>query len=56
MLPYKKWPLSSKPVYIGHNVWLDEMVCVLPKVTIGDGCIAGALSLVTQSLSPYTMA
>ena len=42
--------LSSSPVHIGSNVWLGEQVCVLPGVTIGDGSIIGANSVVTHDV------
>ena len=45
-----------RPVVIGDNVWLGESVCVLPGVTIGKGCVVGALSVVTKSIPPYTIA
>lgn len=44
-----------KPVVIGNNVWLGESVCILPGVTIGEGCVVGALSVVTKSIPPYTI-
>jgi len=46
----------SKPVYIGDNVWIGESACILPGVTIGEGCIIGALSVVTKSIAPYSIA
>lgn len=49
-------PLISHPVIIGNDVWLGESVCVLPGVTIGDGAIVGALSCVTKSIPPYSIA
>lgn len=49
-------PLSSKPVFIGKNVWLGEQVCILPGVTVGDGSIVGANSVVTRDLPPNTIA
>lgn len=45
-----------RPVVIGDNVWLGESVCVLPGVTIGKGCVVGALSVVTKSIPPYSIA
>lgn len=45
-----------KPVVIGDNVWLGESVCILPGVTIGKGCVIGALSVVTKSIPPYSIA
>lgn len=46
----KDRPLSSKPVNIGNNVWIGELVSVLPGVTIGDNSIIGANSVVTKSI------
>lgn len=48
--------LSVKPVKIQDNVWLGEFVSVLPGVTIGEGTIVGANSVVTKSLPPYVIA
>jgi acetyltransferase-like isoleucine patch superfamily enzyme len=48
--------LSSAPVFIRDNVWIGESVCVLPGVTIGEGCVIGALSVVTKDLPPYCIA
>lgn len=45
-----------KPVIIGDNVWLGESVCVLPGVTIGEGSIIGALSVVTKTIPPFSIA
>lgn len=49
-------PLSSRPVRIGRNVWLGEQVCVLPGVTIGDGAIVGANSVVTRDVPSNAIA
>lgn len=45
-----------KPVVIGDNVWIGESVCVLPGVTIGEGCIIGALAVVTKTIPPFSIA
>lgn len=52
----KDRPLSVKPVLIEANVWLGEFVSVLPGVTIGEGTIVGANSVVSKSLPPYVIA
>lgn len=49
-------PLSSQPVHIGCNVWIGEQVCILPGVTIGDGAIVGANSVVTRDIPPNSIA
>ncbi len=42
--------LISKPTRIGERVWLGAHVTVLKGVSIGDGSIVGAGSVVTKSL------
>lgn len=50
-------PLISKgPIHICKNVWLGERVCVLPNVTIGEGSIIGANSVVTKDIPPFSVA
>jgi acetyltransferase-like isoleucine patch superfamily enzyme len=52
----KNRPLFSKAICIEDNVWLGEMVSVLPGVTIGKGTIVGANSVVTRSLPANVIA
>ena len=54
-IPPADRPLSSRPVRIGRNVWLGEQVCILPGVTIGDGAIVGANSVVTRDIPPNSI-
>lgn len=49
-------PLQAKPVRIGRNVWLGEQVCILPGITIGDGAVIGAGSIVTRDVPPRCVA
>lgn len=49
-IPPDERPLYSKPVKIGNNVWIGENVCVLLGVSIGDGCIIGANSVVNRDV------
>ena len=46
----------SKPITIGDNVWLGGHVIVLPGVTIGDGSVIGAGSVVTGDIPPRSLA
>ena len=43
---------SKAPVTIGRDCWLGLGVIVLPGVTIGDGTVVGAGSVVTRDLPP----
>lgn len=55
-IPPGERKISSKPVIIGDRVWLGEFVSVLPGVTIGNGTIVGANSVVTKSLPANVIA
>lgn len=45
--------LSKKGIEIKDDVWLGVGVKVLDGVTIGEGCVVGANSVVTKSTEPY---
>lgn len=47
--------VEAKPIHIGRNVWIGFDSCVLPGVSIGEGSIVGARSVVTQSVEPFTI-
>lgn len=49
-VPPDERPLYMKCVSIGNNVWIGENVCILPGVSIGDGCIIGANSVVNRDI------
>lgn len=40
----------AKPVVIGNDCWFGANVVVCPGVTIGDGCVIGAGSVVTRNV------
>lgn len=48
-------PLSTRPVKIGANVWIGENACVLPGVSIGDGVIINANTVVTKDVPAVSM-
>ena len=46
---------KTQPVHIGKNCWFGMGVLILPGVTIGDGAIVGAGSVVTKDLEPMSV-
>ena len=44
--------ISTKPVIIKDRVWIGEFVSILPGVTIGEGAVIGANSVVTHDVPP----
>lgn len=40
---------------VGNDVWIGTEALVMPGVTIGDGAIIGARSVVTRDVAPYTV-
>ena len=49
-------PLVAEPTRIGKRCWLGANVTVLKGVSIGDGTVVGAGSIVTKSLPPGVLA
>ncbi len=47
---------SKGPTRIGDNVWLGAHVVVTSGVTIGERCVVGANSVVTEDLPPHSVA
>lgn len=46
----------AKPITIGDNCWLASNVTVCGVVTIGEGCVIGAGSVVTRDIPANTLA
>ena len=46
----------AKPITIKDNCWLESNVVVCGGVTIGEGCVIGAGSVVTKDIPPYSLA
>ncbi len=52
----KNWDtVKSRPIKIEDKVWLGFNVTVLSGVTIGEGAIVGACSVVREDVEPWTI-
>jgi acetyltransferase-like isoleucine patch superfamily enzyme len=47
---------DARPIVLRDNVWIGFDAIILPGVTIGEGSIVGARSVVTEDVPPYTIA
>lgn len=54
--PMRLQPHTSAPIRIGNDVWIGRGSCILPGITIGDGAVIGANSVVTRDIPPYAIA
>ncbi|WP_018755693.1 acyltransferase [Paenibacillus terrigena] len=47
--------VSTKPIVIGDKVWIGCKSTILKGVTIGNGAVVAAGSVVTKDVEPYTL-
>ena len=43
------------PITIGSDAWIGTGAVILPNITIGDGAVVGANSVVIRDVPPYTI-
>lgn len=53
--PIRKQGSRAAPIYIGRDCWLAYSVVVLPGVTIHEGAVIGASSLVNRDVEAFTV-
>lgn len=51
----KSRPVVAKLTSIGNDVWIGHGAFVLPGITIGDGAVVAAMSVVTKNVPPYAV-
>lgn len=53
--PLERELVSKGHVIIGNNVWIGDKATILPGVTIGDGAVIGANSVITKDVPAYSV-
>ncbi len=53
--PFEKGTIQTAPVVIGDHAWINFNVAILKGVTIGEGAIIGAGSVVTKDVPPFVL-
>jgi acetyltransferase-like isoleucine patch superfamily enzyme len=48
-------PVIAKLTVIGNDVWIGHGAFILPGVTVGDGAVIAAMSVVTKDVPPYAL-
>lgn len=49
------WDENKTDVTIGNDVWIGAKSVILPGVTIGDGAVIAAGSIVNKDVAPYSI-
>jgi acetyltransferase-like isoleucine patch superfamily enzyme len=45
-------PGKARPIVVGRGVWVGSGACILPGVSVADGCIIAAGAYLTRSTQP----
>ena len=55
-LKNKNWDVvNSRPIVISDHAWIGAEAMILKGVTVGEGAIVGARSVVTKDVPPFTV-
>lgn len=49
------FPLYSKAITVGASAWIAARAFIGPGITVGDGAVVGACSVVTKDVPPWTV-
>ncbi|OPZ75695.1 MAG: Galactoside O-acetyltransferase [Verrucomicrobia bacterium ADurb.Bin474] len=49
------FPLRTLPIHIGSHAWIAAQAFIHPGVTIGEGTVIGARSVVTEDMPEWTV-
>jgi len=55
LIANQPWSLARNFVIIGNDVWIGSNSVILPGVSIGNGAVVGAGSVVTKDIPPFAI-
>jgi len=55
VMPIRLQGVTRKGIVIGNNCWIGSKVSILDGVTLGEGCVVAAGSVVTRSFGPNSV-
>lgn len=47
------FPLITMPIHVGNHAWIAAEAFIHPGITIGEGCVVAARSVVTKNMPPW---
>lgn len=53
--PVTLQPIVRKKIIIGNGVWIGANAVIMPGVTLGEGTVVGAGSIVTKPTEPFSV-
>lgn len=56
LISKQKWDVKNISTEIMDDVWIGSNSVIMPGITIGEGAVIGAGSVVTKSIPPYAIA
>ena len=51
----REQPQECRSIRVGQDVWIGRGCAILPGVTVGDGAVIGANTVVTKDIEPYAV-
>jgi acetyltransferase-like isoleucine patch superfamily enzyme len=49
------YPMTRGDVAIGNDVWIGQGACILSGVTVGDGAVIAARTVIAKDVDPYSI-
>jgi acetyltransferase-like isoleucine patch superfamily enzyme len=54
-LPGSRLSVVKAPIFIGERVWIGFNAAIMKEVTLGEGAVVAAMSVVTKDVPAWTL-